>query len=111
MANQFEVSDDLLDWLVVAVESDTSYATMAAKVGCCTDTLKRILHRNGIVEFEGAKYANKPVPVMWTRPCTRCSDTKPREKWLYFCATCKLENERDGGKDDDYSLACIKYHL
>lgn len=94
MSKPFEVTDDLLDWLVDAVERGTSYVYMAARVGCCTDTVKRILHRHGIKEFEGAKYAYKDPPEMWSRPCNRCGDASPREKWLYFCTKCTIENNR-----------------
>ncbi len=91
-----EPSESELAWLEDAVAEGLPYSKMAAHMGCCTDTLKRILHREGIVEFEGAKYQSRTLdkPVMWDRPCMRCKDETPRPKWQYFCARCSDLNER-----------------
>lgn len=61
---------------------------LATRIGCCTDTLKRHLVRHGIREFPGAKYARRPDPVFWKRPCMSCGCTKPRPKGQYRCTSC-----------------------
>lgn len=94
MPRVFEVSHDLLDWLDDAVERQVPYSQMAAYAGCCTDTIKRVLNRYGIVEFEGAKYAFKDALPTWSRPCNRCGDARPRPKWQYFCDACTADNNR-----------------
>lgn len=70
-----------------------SYETMAEYVGCCVDTLKRILVRRGLQEFDGAKYQlpREHDKQTWTRPCICCSDTRPRPKGYYMCLTCRAK--------------------
>ena len=50
----------------------------------CVDTLKRILVREGLRDFEGAKYvvARKVTVAMWERPCMDCKSTELRPKKL-----------------------------
>lgn len=91
MPNPITPNEEQLDWLVAAVERGDTYRSMASHMGCCVDTLKRILHRHAIVEFDGAKYQIKPSYEMWTRPCMRCQCTAPRPKALYFCDICRPE--------------------
>lgn len=75
------------------LDNDYSYRAMAKDFGCCTDTLKRMLVREGLAEFDGAKYAVSPASkaevAMWSRACLRCKDDKPRPKWQYICDRCK----------------------
>jgi len=100
-------TEQQLEWLDDAVQRGLPYSKMATVIGCCTDTLKRILHRHGIVEFEGAKYQSRTIdkPVQWTRPCMRCGDDTPRPKWQYFCDRCTEQNDRiDGATDDTFEI-------
>lgn len=70
-----------------------SVTKLAAHIGCCSDTMRRILVREGLREYGGAKYvAAMPQPPMWTRPCMNCKDTKPRPKNHYLCQRCKDDN-------------------
>ena len=66
---------------------------MASHIGCCVDTLKRILVRQGLQEFDGAKYQLRrehSLPT-WSRPCINCGDTEVRHKNYYYCKTCRIE--------------------
>ena len=49
------VSDEDKTWLRKN-HKDYTYSDMAQRIGCCVDTLKRILVREGLQEFDGAKY-------------------------------------------------------
>lgn len=94
--NMVEVNERTLDWLDEAIDLGQSYQYMADHLGCCTDTLKRILHRHGLVEFEGAKYQSltiNPGP-QWERPCMRCKSDEARPKYQYFCTPCTERNKR-----------------
>lgn len=75
------------------------FTELAGRIGCCVDTLKRILMREGLAEFEGAKYAVRRDhdEAMWTRPCMSCKCCRPRPKNHYFCARCR----RRAGYGDD----------
>lgn len=58
---------------------------------CCVDTAKRILMREGLRYFEGAKYViarEQTSFQIWTRPCMVCGCTKSRPKWQYRCDSC-----------------------
>jgi len=81
-----------------------SYRQMAEQLGVCTDTLKRILVREGLAEFEGAKYACKPehknFSKTWKRPCLKCRDDSPRPKGQFICSECKKVNESYQGAPD-----------
>ena len=96
---------------------DYSYRAMSKAFGVCTDTVKRMLVREGLAEFDGAKYAISPMhktqAAMWKRPCLKCGDATPRPKWQYVCDRCKtnadisglpdsyIEAGFDGGLDDE----------
>jgi len=70
---------------------DVSYPDMAFHIGCCVDTLKRILVREGLQEFDGAKYQvrrNHDIPT-WTRPCMVCKSEEERPKGWYLCRPCR----------------------
>ena len=42
------------------LDNSYTYRAMAKRFDICTDTLKRILMREGMAEFDGAKYAIAP---------------------------------------------------
>lgn len=64
---------------------------MAKEAGCCVDTLKRILNREGIAVFSAAKYqtSKRERQATWVRPCLSCGSKKPRPKWQFVCNACK----------------------
>lgn len=58
---------------------------------CCVDTAKRILMREGLKYFDGAKYVvarEKTAYQTWQRPCMICGCTKLRPRWQYRCEPC-----------------------
>lgn len=79
---------DLMRWML---DNSYTYRAMAKHFDICTDTLKRILMREGIAEFDGAKYAVAPSTLeqTWTRPCIKCRSEVARPKWQYICDVCK----------------------
>tara|TARA_E500000075_G_C6997655_1_gene328595 strand:- start:3005 stop:3316 length:312 start_codon:yes stop_codon:yes gene_type:complete len=87
-----------LNWLKENHEQ-TTYAYMAERIGVCVDTLKRILVRVGLQEFDGAKYQLKrdTDTLMWSRPCLDCLDETPRPKMWFYCRSCRKKR----GFDDD----------
>jgi hypothetical protein len=88
MSRQISLADDDLLWLRSSHKSHT-YTGMAKRIGCCVDTLKRILVREGLQEFEGAKYQVRIKQKMWMRPCVRCNSEQVRPKNHYFCKPCR----------------------
>jgi len=108
MGKPRQLSTEERDYLEQALDYDYSYAEMAAHIGVCTDTLKRILQREGLAEFDGAKYAISPshsnMVEMWSRPCMKCGDTEPRRKWQYICCRCTDLQESDCGGLEEYTL-------
>jgi hypothetical protein len=70
---------------------DHSYTELAQHFNCCVDTLKRILMREGIEYFDGAKYQVKRHAKVknWNRPCMSCGDSKDRPHGWYFCRPCR----------------------
>lgn len=92
------VTDDNMNWL--REHHDTVTLTEAAeRIGVCVDTLKRILVREGLRDFEGAKYvvARKETVTTWERPCMDCGCTQPRPKNWYYCKKCRASR----GYDDE----------
>jgi hypothetical protein len=87
-----EVTDDNMSWLRENHESVT-LTEAADRIGVCVDTLKRILVREGLREFEGAKYvvARKEMVHTWTRPCMECGSTEERPKNFYYCRPCRAK--------------------
>jgi len=80
---------DLLEYML---DHDYTYRAMARRFDCCSDTIKRILIREGLAEFNGAKYAitaNQSEIDNWERPCLKCKSTNPRPRWQYVCNKCK----------------------
>ncbi len=70
-----------------------SYTAMANRIGCCTDTLKRILVRMKLRDFDGAKYQVRrdAETQLWSRPCLSCGADEPRPKNHYFCPACRRQ--------------------
>jgi hypothetical protein len=99
MGKSLLITPDHLEYLRSGVASGTPLTVMARHVGCCTDTLKRILMRHGLAFFDGAKYAVAVSSTykMWTRPCLYCKDDSPRPKNQYICDKCHtaIENDQD----------------
>lgn len=88
MSKQTYVSEEQLAWLRAAVAANVTRRAMARYLGCCEDTARRILHRNGILEFDGAKFYSPPPTIMWNRPCSNCGSTTTRPKNQYRCDDC-----------------------
>ena len=88
MARKILISDADMLWLHRNHRTKT-YTEMAERLGCCTDTLKRVLSREGLQQFEGAKYVPAVKRTTWTRPCMKCGDTQERERNLYLCDPCR----------------------
>jgi hypothetical protein len=86
-----------IDWLR-AHHNTIPIKDMADRIGCCIDTLKRILVREGIQDFAGEKYQVRRDfhEKTWRRPCMGCGDEHPRPKNWYFCRDCR----KDIGYDD-----------
>lgn len=90
MPKSVPLADDDVAWLR-ANHATHTYVEQAARIGCCVDTLKRILVRLDLRQFDGAKYQvrrSAEVP-MWTRPCIRCGSTERRPKNHYLCSSCR----------------------
>lgn len=94
-----------LSYLDLAVHTQVPYAEMAKTLSVCTDTLKRILMREGLAYFDGAKFVVSQTltlkTTLWTRPCTTCGCTRPRPKYQFRCNRCH-ELEDDAGLDDHH---------
>jgi hypothetical protein len=92
MPKKIPLPPEKLAWL--EENHDTaSYETMAEHIGCCVDTLKRILVRRGLQEFDAAKYAVSRVHdrQTWRRPCIRCGSTQERDRGYYMCLLCRAK--------------------
>jgi hypothetical protein len=74
---------------------------MAERIGCCVDTLKRALMREGIAEYDGAKYqaAIPRFTDMWTRPCLDCGNPEQRPRNWFYCRPCR--SKRGYHNDDE----------
>ncbi len=92
-------------YLAKALKDKKPYTEMAVRMNVCVDTLKRILQREGLAEFDAAKYAasmSYEEPVMWERPCMKCRDATPRPKWQYICDRCTERNKNYDGVDEEW---------
>jgi len=81
-----------LNWLEATYKSNSmTLRAMATEAGCCVDTLKRILNREGIAIYSAAKYqtSSRKNAGTWQRPCMKCGSSKSRPKWQYICTPCK----------------------
>jgi hypothetical protein len=90
------LSDEQEKWLAKSHHL-YSHQELADQIGCCVDTLKRILMRRDLQFFPGAKYQSRAAIPTWSRPCQNCGCTKLRPKFQYRCNTC---HERE--EDDDF---------
>ncbi len=90
MPRSVSVSDTDLRWLRKN-HFNKSYSELAQRMGCCVDTLKRILVREGLQEFEGAKYQVRRdfEGKTWNRPCMSCRAPEERPKNWFFCRSCR----------------------
>lgn len=88
MPKVVRLTDEQMNWLE---ENHTkfSYNALAARLSCHVDTLKRILAREGLQEFDGAKYTPAQKTETWTRPCITCGCKKPRPKNWFMCGVCR----------------------
>ena len=92
MPKHIRVNDADLNWLRSNHHAH-SYTDLAAHIGCCVDTLKRILVREGLQEFDGAKYQVRRDfdEKFWERPCMSCKTPEKRPKNWFFCRACRKE--------------------
>lgn len=88
---------DLLEFML---DNNYSYRSMARRFNCCSDTIKRILMREELATFEGAKYQQQRQVETWQRPCMKCKSTAPRPKWQYVCTDCK--SPENSGVPDEF---------
>lgn len=89
MPKTINVSDEQRDWLAQNYGRIT-IVEIAQTLGCHVDTAKRILAREGLADFPGAKYVPKPPPpTMWTRPCINCKSTERRPRLHFMCSRCR----------------------
>lgn len=89
MSRTFSTTPEQLAYLRANFGKQT-LKSMAANLGCNVDTLKRILVRQGIANFPGAKFvpSRASQETFWTRPCMRCRDTTERPRNQYICDRC-----------------------
>lgn len=101
MGKPVNVTKKDIEYLADALKNKRPYTEMARRLGVCVDTVKRILQREGLKDFDGAKYvvalSSENNVVMWRRPCMKCKDDKPRPKWQYICNKCKELNAQHSG--------------
>ena len=93
MGVPIELREGQIEYLKQAITNRVPYREMAKSVGVCTDTLKRILVRHGLADFDGAKYIAPTPPKTWQRPCLKCGRADPRPKNQYICDTCTALND------------------
>ncbi|OEC41944.1 hypothetical protein A9G06_19865 [Aeromonas sp. DNP9] len=86
MPKKTKLTTEQLDWLRSLPPE--SLPVQAERVGVCVDTLKRILVREGIREFDGAKFVAPLKVNYWTRPCLFCKKCVKRPKWQFICDRC-----------------------
>ncbi len=96
MPRHISLTDEQLSYLRDNI-NDCTFTHLARHIGVCVDTLKRILARHNIKQFDGAKYVPKFKPATWNRPCMKCKSTATRPKWQYICNSCKERNHDDYG--------------
>lgn len=109
MGRSISITKSDIEYLRVAVEKKITYNRMAEEIGCCPDTLKRLLVREGLASFEGAKYGMSlrrerlKTESLWQRPCMICKDTKPRPVGQYVCDKCHRDQEDLGRCGDRWA--------
>ncbi len=92
MPRKVSISDADMTWLRENHKTVT-YSDMAKRLNCCVDTLKRILVREGLQEFDGAKYQLRRdfKEMTWERPCMSCGKAEERPRNWFFCRSCRKE--------------------
>lgn len=95
MTKRFVLSSEQADWLKHN-HSNFTNAHLARQLGCCVDTLKRIMMKMDLAYFPGAKYHYRSKPKSWSRPCMICGCTEERPKFQYRCTSC---HEREEASD------------
>ena len=99
MPKVVNVTDDQIDWLRKNHDA-MSLNDVATRIGVCVDTLKRILVREGIREFEGAKYVVARKERVWPCGSGRVWSVVLKNAVLkswYYCKRCRASR----GYDDD----------
>lgn len=86
MPKTTDLTPEHIEWLRVSQEE--TLVAQAERIGVCVDTLKRILVREGIRQFEGAKFVAPLKVNNWTRPCLICRKSVKRPKWQFICDKC-----------------------
>ncbi len=107
MGKPVVVTKDDIKYLANALKKKRPYTEMARHLGVCVDTVKRILQRESLKDFDGAKYvvalSSENFVKMWNRPCMKCKDDKTRPKWQYICNKCKEHNaQHSSSLGDDW---------
>jgi hypothetical protein len=94
MPRKIPVTQETVAWLANAVDSQMPLDRMAAHVGCCLDTLKRILMRHELMEFSGAKYipSRRHRAAFWERRCLTCRTIKKLPRNKFMCLECKVRH-------------------
>lgn len=96
MPRVIRISEADMEWLR-ANHRAVSYPVGAARLGVCIDTYKRILMRQGLQEFSGAKYVvarrATDAPATWRRPCLSCGTDLPRPRWQFRCDACHARGD------------------
>ena len=104
MNNRKPITEEDRQALSDMLDDGYTYKEMASYMEVCTDTLKRILVREGLAEFDGAKYAVSPTHksqvATWARNCLKCRTKYTMPKWQQICDSCKQTNESYGIHDD-----------
>lgn len=77
-----------IDIIVARFTSHRGITAIAREVGLHPDTVRRILARQGVCTFEGAKYEPTIRTKTWHRPCLVCRSTAERPKWQFLCSRC-----------------------
>ena len=87
MSKRFSLSTEQATWLKQN-HSDFTNAHLARQLGCCVDTLKRIMMKMELAYFPGAKYHYRSKPKTWNRACMICGCKKSRPIQQYRCNSC-----------------------
>jgi hypothetical protein len=90
LPRKIKLSEETRQWLK-ANHAQLTISELSRVLGCCDDTTKRILMRENLRFFSGAKFVisrSRTEQNAWRRPCLRCACTKPRPKNQYICDSC-----------------------
>ena len=75
MGKPVKITDADLKYLANALQENKPYTEMARHLNICVDTVKRILQREGLAEFEGAKYV-----IALSSDCLLYTSPSPRDR-------------------------------